>query len=490
MILEIKVQPRPLDDAADLAAALERLFTEEWGGPRSALALVYLREIVIPDLIICLKKNWQLLANPTFREILCSKLNTQFAYPLVFATGLTEDILACTERVLGVSPLPNNHPWQPWEIILRMLTIGNEVPEIIQRTGYPEAYLNGINKRYQEFRRTVDLLGNPSQEQLLSFYGMDGTEIELIRFMYDFYSRFQVDKNYYERLFAEQIIMDTELNIDPELLISLFEGLFEVERLLSLGRYADLLKGSKTAWLTGESYYTKTKGYGLLSDWSRKQIIALLERLQEYNLILVDSSQESVLNLSEQAARLIVPRVVPGLADEVQDILRSKARDKISRSTAVLQGKNPEVTVHIIQELVRRGDTGVVICFKALQRRVPKKIFLELIWACGQLGGKDAVSLLSKTILDRDSLVRLKTCQAMGNIAEPSFYFALINVLDDTEDEVREQAVIALGKLKMPSAIKHFERLINNPGEVPQVQRAARNARAMLISQKEKVKNE
>ncbi|MEG6522111.1 HEAT repeat domain-containing protein [Desulfotomaculum sp. 1211_IL3151] len=488
--MEIKVQPRPLEDAADLATALKRLFTEEWGGPKSALALAYLRDIVIPDLISCLKKNWQLLANPTFREILCSKLNTQFAYPLVFATGLTEDILACTKRVLGVSTLPNNHPWQPWEIILRMFTIGYGIPEIAQKTGYPEAYLNVLHKKYQDFRRTVEVLGDPSEEQLLCYYGMDGNEIELIRFMYDFQGRFQACKNYYERLCAEQIIMDTELNIDPEQLITLFEGLFEVERLLNLGRYADLLKGSKTAWLTGESYYIKTKGYGLLSDWSKKQIIALLERLQENNLILVDSSQEPVLNISEQAARLIVPRVVPGLADEVQNILRSKARDKISRSTAVLQGKNPEVTVHIIQELVRRGDTGVIICFKALQRRVPKKIFLELIWACGQLGGKDSVSLLCKTILDRDSLVRLKTCQAMGNIAEPSFYFALINVLDDTVDEVREQAVIALGKLKMPSAVKHLERLINNPGETPQVQREARNIRAILIRLREKGKIE
>ncbi|GAB6181036.1 hypothetical protein JCM14036_23550 [Desulfotomaculum defluvii] len=484
--MEIKVQPKPLEGTGDLSSELHRLFTEDWGGPKSALALAYLRDIVIPDIIYCLKKNWHLLANPTFNEILSAKLNTQFAYPLVFATGLTKDILTCACRVLGVSPLAKDHPWEPWEIIQRMFTIGYSIPDIIHKTGYPEAYLNIYQKRYQEFQNIVEIMGNPSEEQVLSYQEMEGVGIDLIRFMYDFQGRFKVNENYYERLYAEQIIVDAELNIDPEKLIDLFEGLFEVERLMGSGRYADLLKGSKTAWLTGESYCTKTKGYGLLHDWSRKQIINLLDRLIDENLILVEPAQESVLTLSEQAASLIVPRVVPGLADEVQNILRSKARDKISRSTAVLQGKNPEVTINVIQELVSRGDIGVVICFKALQRRVPKKIFLQLIWACGQLGGKDAVSLLSKTILDRDSLVRLKTCQAMGEIADPSFYFALINSINDTVAEVREQAVVALSKLKMPSALKHLERLINNPEETAQVKRAARETKAVLVNVKGK----
>ncbi len=488
--MDIKVQPWPVGGAGDLAQALEKTFTEEWGGPKSALALAYLRETVIPELVFCLRINWHFFDNATFRTILTAKLNTQFAYPPAFAEGLSGDLLKCAKEVLGLSPVANNHPWQPWETILRMFTIGYRLPEIVQKTGYPEAYLDIFKKNYLRLQEVIQVLGESSEEQVLVHRNLAGAEIQMLRFMIDFRNRFQVFENYLERLQAEQIIMELGLELEPDSLIRIFEGLFEVERQVNPSRFVDILKGAKSAWLTGESFFTKTRGYGILANWPKKQITTLLERLQEANIIISDASHDQVLSLSEQAARLIVPLVVPGLADEVQNTLRSKARDKISRSTAVLQGKNPEVTVHVIRELVRRGDTSVVVCFKALQRRVTKKVFLQIVWACGQLGGKDAISLLSKAILDRDSLVRVRSCQAMGQMAEQSFYFALINALEDPVALVRENAAIALRKLKMPSALKHLEQLIDNMEEELQVQRAARETRAILLQEKEQRESE
>ncbi|WP_003540993.1 HEAT repeat domain-containing protein [Desulfotomaculum nigrificans] len=485
MALDIKVQPRPPESAGNLAIELEKMFTEDWGGPKSALALAYLRDTVIPDLVHCLKTNWQYLDNPTFREILISKLNSQFAYPPTFAEGLTGDILLCAKAVLGKSPLSNNHPWQPWEIILRMLTIGHRLPEIAQRTGYPEAYLEKFRKQYYKFQQVIEGLADVSEEQLVNHKELAGLTVSQIRLLIDFQHRFKVFKNYYERLQAEQIIMDLGLELDPDGLIRLFEGLFSVERQVTIQRFADILKGAKTPWLTGESYFTKTCAYSLLAHWPRKQIITLLDRLMEANLLMDDTGPEQGLTLSEGAAKLIVPLVVPKLADEVQNILRSKAKDRISRTLAVLQGRNSEITIQVIRELVRRKDTSVVMCFKALQRRVPKKVFLQIIWACGQLGGKDAVNLLSKTINDRDSLVRVRTCQAMGEMADQSFYFALISALSDPVALVRENAIRALGQLKMVSALKHMERIITNPAEDPQVQRAARETKAILQKQKD-----
>lgn len=483
--MDIKVQPKPWDRAESLALALEKTFTEEWGGPKSALALAYLRDTVIPELVFCLITNWHFLDNQTFRQILTAKLNTQFAYPPVFAEGLAGDVLMAAKSVLGVSPLANNHPWQPWEIILRMFTIGYRLPEIAQKTGYPETYLDIFKKIYQQLQAVTQDLGQASEEVVLAHRDLAGSDIQMLRFMLDFRARFEVFHNYFERLQAEQIIMELGLEIDPDNLIRLFEGLFEIEKQVTVARLADILKGAKSAWLTGENYFTKTRGYGLLAHWPKKQIVLLLEHLLAANLIISDANHDHVLSLSEKAARLIVPLVVPRLADEVQNTLRSKARDKISRSTAVLQGKNPEIAVHVIRELVRRGDAGVVMCFKALQRRVSKKVYLQIVWACGQLGGKDAISLLSKAILDRDSLVRVRACQAMGHMADQSFYFALINALEDPVAMVREQAARSLAKLKMPSALKHLEQLINKIGEDPQVQRAARETKNILLKEKE-----
>lgn len=483
--LDIKVHPRPLSGEGILAGELERLFTEEWGGPKSALAMAYLRDTVIPDLVNCLAVNWRFLNNPTFSKIIMSKLNSQFAYPPAFAEGLSRDILDCARRVLGRSPVPQDHPWQLWEMILRMFTIGIQLAEIASRTGFPVYYLEVFRKQYFKLQVVAENMSGATEEQFLSHRDLAGADINVILFLLDFRNRFTVIKNYHEQLQAEQIIMDLELDLEPDTLIGMFLGLFQVEKQVSQSRFVDILKGSKTAWLTGESYFTKTKGYGLLSDWPKKHITTLVESLLVANLLLNETGQETTLNLSEQAARLIVPLVVPGLADEVQSILKSKARDKISRSSAVIQGKNPEVAVHLIKELVNRRDTGVVVCFKALQRRVPKKVYLELLWACGELGGKDAVSLLSKTIQDRDSLVRAKTCEAMARMAEPAFYFALVAGLEDPEALVRENSALALGKLRMVSALKRIELIIANPAEEPQVQRTARETRAILLREKE-----
>lgn len=481
--MNFKVQPGSYNGDGDLAQELEKVFTEEWGGPKSAMAMAYLRDTVIPDLASCLVANRQLLENSTFREIIISKLNSQFAYPPVFAQGLAGDILGCAKRVLGKNSKFENHPWQPWEVIMRMLTIGYRLPDIAQKTGFPPAYLELFRKQYYKLQDLADR-GVSTEEQLLAHRDLAGTDVNLIRFMVDFRNRFTIFKSYYERLQAEQIIMEAGLEMEPDTLIKLFEGLYQVEKQVDGNRFTDILKGSRTAWLTGDSYYTKTAGYGLLSDWPKKHILTMLEFLAESNLLIKEFPGES-LSLSEQASRLIVPLVVPVLADEVQAVLRSKARDKISRSLALFQGKNPEITVHLVRELVRRRENAVVVCFKALQRRVPKKVFLQIIWACGQLGGKDAISLLSKTIQDKDSLVRVRSCQAMGQMADQSFYFSLIAALDDEVALVRENAAQALGKLKMITALKRLERLINNPAEEPQVQRAARETRTILLKEKE-----
>lgn len=481
--MDIKHQPRPVKGEENLASELKKLFTEEWGGPKSALALAFLSETVIPDLIKILSKNWHFLDNITFREILIAKLNTQFAYPATFAEGLADDIITRVKQIMGVCPFGNNNPWQPWEIILRMITINYRLPEIADKTGYPEAYLDLFCKRYLKVQELYENLV-ASEEQLLSHRDLSGAGIHLIRYMVDFRKRFMVFKNYFERLQAEQIIMELEYNLDPDRLIRMFEGLFEVERQVSVSRFVEILKGSKSAWLTSESYYSKTMGYGLLNDWTRIQITSLLSCLKDRNLIIEDNSNDQVISLSEESARLIAPLVVPKLADEVRSILHSKAKDKIARSTALIQGINPEIAVQVIGDLVQRRDPSVAICLKALHRRVSKKVFLQIIWGCGELGGREAISLLSKTILDRDSVVRVRTCQAIGQLQNPSFYFSLINALDDPVATVRENAALALGKLKMTSALKYMERIIESPVEEQQVKKAARITRVILLKEK------
>ncbi|RYD04523.1 hypothetical protein N752_14210 [Desulforamulus aquiferis] len=83
--MDIKLKLGRAAEEEQLAKNLEKLFLEEWGGPKSTLALAFLNETVIPALTYVLSKNWQFLDNPTFSDILTTKLNSQFAYPPVFA---------------------------------------------------------------------------------------------------------------------------------------------------------------------------------------------------------------------------------------------------------------------------------------------------------------------------------------------------------------------------------------------------------------------
>ncbi|HWJ04051.1 MAG TPA: HEAT repeat domain-containing protein, partial [Verrucomicrobiae bacterium] len=53
---------------------LTNVLLEEWGGPRSPLALQYIQGTIIPDLVSSFAKNADLLLNPTFTEIIAFKL--------------------------------------------------------------------------------------------------------------------------------------------------------------------------------------------------------------------------------------------------------------------------------------------------------------------------------------------------------------------------------------------------------------------------------
>ncbi|RYD04522.1 hypothetical protein N752_14205 [Desulforamulus aquiferis] len=89
------------------------------------------------------------------------------------------------QRSLGEECQTSKSPWQPWEIILRLLTIGYRLPDIAQKTGYPEVYLELFRKQYYRLQEIVDS-GISSEEQLLARRELAGIDVKLIPFMVDF----------------------------------------------------------------------------------------------------------------------------------------------------------------------------------------------------------------------------------------------------------------------------------------------------------------
>lgn len=141
------------EKALSLSRSLGTVFLEEWGGPRSPLALQYLHEVVIPDLVACFHANADLLANPTFWEIVEWKLKTQFAYPPAAASGLAADLLKAALRGSDIGQVTDSK--EPWRRIFRLWVSGESLPNISERTGYPLGYLDVLLFRFKKLREFV-----------------------------------------------------------------------------------------------------------------------------------------------------------------------------------------------------------------------------------------------------------------------------------------------------------------------------------------------
>lgn len=444
---------------------LEKLFFEEWGGPRSEMALTYLRENVIPHLMSCLITNHHYLENNTFIDILANKLNTEFAYPPAFAEGLSVDITKIALAVLGRHEMPESHPWHPWEVILRMLTIGNSINQTAIKTDFPEAYIEVFRKRYLTFSKLVQRedIKYTSYQQLPE---LSGYSKQLIWFMEDFQKRFKIFKNYYARLQAEQVIFDLQLPMDADNLLRLLEGLYYEEgNFTPEEMIVELSNGGET----------KTKFSGILSDKNPQQVEKIMDKLLEKHL-LVKSSNDNSLLLAPEGARLVTPLLVPRLVKEISYNLQADDVNGRLCSATLLTGKNTEIIVQVIRELVRQRQTEAVGLFEVLINKVSKPVLLEIIAGCGVLGGNSAIEILTRALQHRDSMVRVKTCQSIGNLGYQCFFFHLINALKDNVTLVRENAVNALGKLGMQSAVRHLEAVQDDLTESNSVQQAAREA--------------
>lgn len=426
----------------NLVREFECLFLDEWGGPRSELAICFLRQNVIPQLVNCIVINHQYLENNTFIDILANKLNTEFAYPPTFAEGLSQDIVRVSIKVLGKHCDPQSHPWKPWEDITRMITVGFSIKDIVDKTAFAEAYIETFRKRYLNFSGLAERFNGD-----FGFYAqlpdLNGYGNQLLRFMVDFRSRFKVFKNYYARLQAEQVIYDYALPLNVDELLQLLEAMYHVD-----------------------NHYDKqnlTSHFGgVLSNKKDSQIKIIIDKLIQNHLLVQVSGNDQKLGLSPKAAMLIVPILSPQLAQEILDLLHSRVRDRISRSTALLIGKNNEVVVHVIKQLVKQNDPIAIMFFKALYRKATKPVLLEILSACAEFKNGDIVGLITKALQHRDSMVRLRACQAIEKLADKSYYFYLIATLQDSVPMVREQAVKALSSLNMPSVIRHLESMLDN----------------------------
>ncbi len=442
---------------SQLTTRLGTVFLEDWGGPRSPLALQYLHETVIPNLVHCFCNNANLLNNVTFAEIVAWKLKSQFGYPKAVAEAFAKDLLTAALEIAGYSQVSDVR--EPWRKIFRLWISGESLPNISERTGYPLDYLDLLRIRLKKVNnfvasRSVSLLECLQNEELRE-YG-----IEQLSFLYHFHTALLGEPLFKERLALEQVICDLNLPLDVVDLVSVLEVVHANEGKLDKFTLASALReflGSDGVTQPGRQRVT-----GVLSE--------VVNGLLSVNWLL--ENRDGKLTLSEQSARNIASFILPKLASQVTETVK---RQELELTREIYLRQNPEVLVKLIEwtvEALTPGETVQVLT--GIYKQANRRIDVHLISALSKVG--QAYDFVLSCLEERDSLIRVQACSALGIMGNREAADPLIRMLKDPVAGVREQAASALGQLKAPQSKQALEQLARDYGETLTVRESAMDA--------------
>lgn len=446
------------DEQEQVSQTLSSVLLEEWGGPRSPLALSYLQNIIIPDVANCLAKNADLLLNPTFADIIAWKLKSQFAYPKAVVGSLTADIL---EAVPRISRLPQNgDPQEPWRRILRLHAAGKSLLDVEEKTGYPLEYLNLLLLRLHRLQTYLAQTGASLQECLadpeLHEFGL-----EQLSFLYEFQRSLTTEPLFKERLFLEQLSKDLNGQLQPSDWVELLAVVLDQEGILGEKELVSQLRAA--GW---EKQLQPPSGVESSANADLPAIIKGLVRLE-----FLRRSESGKLFLTEASAVIIAPFLVPGLLEQ----LRTSERLDSERAEQILLGLHPEVLLQVlagIEESFAPHDAFKLL--RATYKRVNRKIDLYLLTVFANYEG--AADLLISGLGDPDSLFRAGACQGLGKIGKTESVLSVSRLLRDPVAGVREMAAQALGEIGSPAGSEALSKVLEDYYESPNVREQAREA--------------
>jgi len=433
------------NDLTSLKESLAAVLLEEWGGPRSPLALKYINETIIPDLVSCFSNNADLLTNPTFAEIIQWKLKNQFANPSAVVVDLAKDLLKPAQKIINRPQITD--PKEPWRRIFR-LWIGDEsLPNIAERTGYPLDYLDLLVLRLKKLKAytantRISLLECQQHTELREF------GFEQLSFLYQFQTAVAGEPLYKERLILEQVIWDLGMPFQVQDLVTLLEMIHTHEGDLDEDSLIEAFGGDQR----GNLYS------------------CVIDGLISLHYILKNKAGK--LTLSEKSAQTIAGYLLPKLGEQLK---RAISIHDFESAKGILLGQNEAVLIRLIdwtlrelnQEQAYKILSGI---YKLVSRRVDLyllKVFADMPMAFDQL---------MKCFADNDSLIRARACEALGHIGNKAAVFSLVQLLRDPVVGVKEMAAQALGNMGAVPAVKELLRVAEDYGESITVRERARVA--------------
>ncbi|KLU62174.1 hypothetical protein CEB3_c15380 [Peptococcaceae bacterium CEB3] len=442
------------EKTAELERRLAKVFLEEWGGPRSPLALQYIHETIVPDLLQCIRRNADLLQNQTFAEIVAWKLRTQFAYPAAAAEPLAQDLIRAAEGL--VERVQVTDVREPWRRIFRLWVSGESLPDIAERTGYPLDYLDLLLLRLRKLQkfmagRGLGLLECLENEELRE-YGFGQ-----LSFLYQFLTALSGEPLFQERLIMEQVIQELNLPLQVSDLVTLLEIIHEHEGewtesafIAALGEMARRPDGRGD----GVVHFFPDILHGLMSVY------------------WIQRNKSGRLCLSEKSAKALAGFILPRVTERLRENLKYRDMEQAQR---VLLAQNPEVLSRIVDWVAREaGGEEAFQLLTGLYKRVNRRIDLCVIEACGRV--PEAWEFVLGATAEQDSLIRAGACEALGGLGRKDAVPRLIECLEDEVSGVKKAAVQALVSLGDRRALVPLERLAADYAEPTVVREKAKEA--------------
>jgi hypothetical protein len=436
-----------------LSTSLGTVFLEEWGGPRSPLALQYLHEKVIPNLVYCFCNNANLLQNFTFAEIVAWKLKSQFGYPKAIAEAFAKDLLVAALHSTGYPQVTDVR--EPWRRIFRAWVSGESLPNISERTGYPLEYLDLLRIRLKKVSnfvasRSVTLLECLQNDEMREF------GIEQLSFLYNFHTAITGEPLFKERLALEQVIYELDLPLDVPDLVALLEVVQANEGKLDKQRLATALREFLD---DGSSQFGGARVAGLVP-----QVVNELLRIY-----WLQENRDGRITLSELSAKNVAGFILPKLALQVAEAVK---RQELQLAREIYLRQNPEVLVRMIDWTVNTlTPAETVQLLTGLYKQVNRRIDIHLIVSLGKLA--HAFDFVLACLEERDSLIKAKACIALGTMGNKAAVDTLVELLKDPVPGVREHAAIALGQLKATECRNDLEHLARDYAETLAVRESA-----------------
>ena len=447
------------NDLSSLTENLVSVLLEEWGGPRSPLALKYINETIIPDLVHCFCNNADLLTNSTFAEIIQWKLKNQFANPSAVVVDLARDLLVPAQKILKRPQITD--PKEPWRRIFRLWIGGESLPNIAERTGYPLDYLDLLLLRLKKVtaftvNTRASLLECQQNTELREF------GFEQLSFLYQFQSGVAGEPLYKERLILEQVIWDLGMPLMVPDLVTLLEIIHTHEGKLDEESLISAMSEAAGMWGSGMGASGGDQRVSLFS--------CVIEGLISSHYI--QKNKAGKLTLSEKSAQTIAGFLLPKLGEQLK---RAISINDFELAKELLINQNEAVLIRLIDWTLREiSQEQAFKVLSSIYQKVSRRVDIYLIKVFAKV--PQAFELLMKGLVDNDSLIRARACEALGQSENKDAAFSLIQLLRDPVVGVREMAAQALGEMGAVSAVKELLRVAEDYGESLNVRERARGA--------------